>query len=70
MIANMFATKSGNWFTKKMLLYSFIERDLNFKLVKIVFDFGFIGGRGGGVATTPSKLVPLSLWFVIWGTHK
>lgn len=48
MIANMFATKSGNWLTKKI--------------------FGFMGG--GGVATTPSKLVPLSLWFVIWGTRK
>lgn len=49
MIANMFATKSGNWFTKEI--------------------FGFIVG-GGGVATTPSKLVPLSLWFVILGTRK
>lgn len=57
MIANMFSTKSGNWFTKKMLPYSFIERDPKLKLVKIVFDFGFMGR---GSQPHPPNLFPFT----------
>lgn len=39
----MFLIKFGNWFIKKMFFYSFIECDFKLKLVKIDFNFGFMG---------------------------